>query len=92
MVVSSDKIIAFRFLSSQKFGQSSRDLQMIRFARLPALARGRCLWAQPGPRCCQGGQEAGRAQAHAGTVSVGFSQQGRLPIVWHISLMDEKLT
>ena len=53
MVVSSDKIIAFRFLSSQKFGQSSRDLQMIRYARLPALARGRCLWAQLGRRCCQ---------------------------------------
>ena len=56
MVVSSDKIIAFRFLSSQKSNQSSWDLLMIRFARLPAAF----VAAAIGPgrsglrRCCQG--------------------------------------
>ena len=56
MVISSDKIIAFRFLSSQKSNQSSWDLLMIRFARLPAAF----VAAAIGPgrsglrRCCQG--------------------------------------
>jgi hypothetical protein len=62
MVISCDKIIAFRFLSSQKSDQSSRDLQMIHFFPSSGCARGMPLVAGPsGVAALLSGREGGRS-------------------------------